>query len=500
MGGIALYGDLQLALIDNGPVPLVHRLESVKMLDPNGNQHDPKLFGAVTSECVSRVEVAAPDRLRAICMAVTSDLDVKLGKPSSWSSGVDNICFGEGDARRLFIVSAGNVSPEKIPAADYINQNDVEPIHNPAQAWNAITVGAYTDKTAIDDPAFEGWTPLAPSGDLAPTSRTSVGWQRQWPIKPDIVCEGGNWATDGEAVDSPDDLALLTTHFRPELTQFSVLRDTSAAAAVAANLAARILAARPQLWPETVRGLIVHSSEWTPRMKQNFPEQMGRQDKTMLLRRYGYGVPDFGRAVRSTLNDTTIVVEDHLQPFWRAPNGVIKTRDMHLHNLPWPRAQLQELGETEVELRITLSYFIEPNPGERGWARRHRYASHGLRFAVKRSVETIDEFRARINGAVAAEEQGVEVGTGPDGWLLGQIRDVGSIHSDYWRGTAAELGRRDAITIYPVGGWWREKPVLRRYNAPVRYSLLVSLRAVAGDIDIYTPIQTAIAAAVRIET
>src|SRR3546814_17510072 len=75
------------------------------------------------------------------------------------------------------------------------------------------------------------------------------------------------------------------------------------------------------------------------------------------------------------------MVEDALLPF-RKDGSAIKTRDMNLHRLPWPRAELAALGELDVELRITLSYFIEPNPGERGWTRRHRYASHNLRFAV----------------------------------------------------------------------------------------------------------------------
>ena len=234
-------------------------------------------------------------------------------------------------------------------------------------------------------------------------------------------------------------------------------------------------------------------------MKQHLSQPARRQEKIVLLRRYGYGVPNFQRAVYSSLNDATFVVQDSIQPFWRAPDGVIKTRHMHLHSLPWPRTELELLAETEVELRMTLSYFVEPNPGERGWVRRHRYASHGLRFAVKRSVETIDEFRARINRAVELEEQGAAVDAGPDDWFLGTLRDTGSIHSDYWRGIGAELGRRDAIAVYPVGGWWKEKRALQRYDRSVRYCLVVSLRAVAGAIDIYTPIQNTIAAAIQIE-
>ena len=36
-----------------------------------------------------------------------------------------------------------------------------------------------------------------------------------------------------------------------------------------------------------------------------------------LVRRYGYGVPDLARALLSTRNDLTLLVEDELQPFQR---------------------------------------------------------------------------------------------------------------------------------------------------------------------------------------
>jgi hypothetical protein len=499
MGGLVLHGDLQRALSTAGQIRLGHRLESVKMLHPTGVQHDPKLYGAVTAECVSRAEIAAPHRPRAICMAVTSDFEVRRGRPSSWSATVDRLCFGDETARRLFLISAGNVDRAKIPVANYLARTDLEPIFNPAQAWNALTIGAFTEKTVITDPTFQGWTALAPNGELAPMSRTSLTWERQWPIKPEIVCEGGNLATDGVTIDSPDDLGILTTHHQPLVQQFDIIGDTSAATGMAANLAGRVLAGRPEFWPETVRALLVHSAEWTPAMRAHLNPNAGRPEKLALLRRYGYGVPNYGRALLSSLNDTTLVVEDSLHPFWRDAKGVVKTRDMHLHSLPWPRAELEALGETEVELRITLSYFVEPNPGDRGWNRRHRYASHGLRFAVKKSLEALPAFRARINGAIEMEEQGLAGDAGGEDWLLGSIRNLGSVHSDHWRGAGAELARRDAIAIYPVGGWWKEKPNLARYDKSVRYALIVSIRATAGEIDIYTPIQAAIPIAIQIE-
>lgn len=494
MAGTALYGDLMPLLEGSAPVPLTHRLESVKVL-PDEGENEPRLYGAITAESVARAQIAAPGRRRAVSLAVTSDIGTNRGRPSSWSAAVDQLAFG--DETALVLVSAGNIR-DGLSKAEYPARNETESIENPAQAWNAVTVGAFTEKTTIVDPSFAGWEVVAPAGDLCPTSRTSLIWERQWPLKPDILMEGGNWAASGDQCDCPDDLGLLTTYRDPTTRHFDIFRDTSAATAMAGNLAGRIWAALPERWPETIRALMIHSAEWTPVMRRQFDEAPKEQQRLSVLRKYGYGVPNYERAVLSTANDLTLIVEDDLQPF-RQEGGGIKTHHMNLHQFPWPQTELEQLGETEVELRVTLSYFVEPNPGERGWLRRHRYASHALRFAVKRPLEPVDDFRKRINAAAIAEEEGLApVPAGADDWYLGRIRNVGSIHSDYWYGTAADLARRSAIGVYPVGGWWKENPHHKRYECRARYALIVSIRAVNGAIDIYTPVRSQIAVPVEI--
>jgi hypothetical protein len=228
-------------------------------------------------------------------------------------------------------------------------------------------------------------------------------------------------------------------------------------------------------------------------MRARFDAAPSQAQKLSLLRRYGWGVPNLPRALLSAANDATLIVEDALLPF-RKDGSQIKTRDMNLHRLPWPRAELAALGDLDVELRFTLSYFIEPNPGERGWTRRHRYASHNLRFAVKRSLETVDAFRQRINKAAQDEEAGEPVGAaGGDNWVLGPIRDRGSIHSDIWRGSAVALADRDAVGVFPITGWWKEKPALQRWDRATRYALAVSIRAPGADVDIYNSIAAQLA-------
>ena len=80
-------------------------------------------------------------------------------------------------------------------------------------------------------------------------------------------------------------------------------------------MAAQILADRPSIWPETVRALIVQSAEWSDAMLTHLPVQPKKNDYRILLRRYGYGVPNLARAIRSNEKDVTLVVEREITPF-----------------------------------------------------------------------------------------------------------------------------------------------------------------------------------------
>ena len=52
-------------------------------------------------------------------------------------------------------------------------------------------------------------------------------------------------------------------------------------------------------------------------MKQQFDATGSEQQKRVLLRKYGYGVPDYYRAVLSAANDLTLIAEDAFSPFRR---------------------------------------------------------------------------------------------------------------------------------------------------------------------------------------
>jgi hypothetical protein len=500
MAGLALYGDLGPVLQSAGVLALRHCLESVKILPPAGENH-PDLYGAITAEATSRPEIQAPQRRRVFSMAVTAPADGDRGQPTSWSAAVDALAAGrsfdantEGlvyldqadrEAHRLFVLAAGNVPTARLQA-DHLAISDLEPVQDPAHAWNALTVGACTERALIADDDYDGWSPVAASGDLSPWSATGVTMSSKWPNKPDVVFEGGNVATDGQQFDGGvADLCLLSTFFRPAQKLFVLTNATSAATAQVARFAAIVSAEYPSLWPETLRAMIVHSAEWTQVMQAAVDQANGRQAVAALIRRYGFGKPSLSRALRSANDALTLVSQSVIRPYREG-----KTREMHLHRLPWPKDALQALGHLDVTLRVTLSYFIEPNPARRGWRARHRYASHGLRFDVKTGDESLAEFRRRLNKQAVAED-GEHPTTASDSadWVLGdQLRHRGSLHCDIWYGSAAVLAERGVVGIYPVSGWWKEQPERDRSALGARYALVVSIQTAGEDVDIWTPV------------
>jgi hypothetical protein len=175
----------------------------------------------------------------------------------------------------------------------------------------------------------------------------------------------------------------------------------------------------PDYWPETIRGLLVHSADWTERFWERFEVLKARYipkiAKEIMLRSIGYGVTNLERARYSASHALTLIAQGDLRPFTKKADATgsvdPKLNEMQLYQLPWAKDILRHLPpELEVRLRVTLSYFIEPNPGRKGYRRRYSYQSHGLRFEVIRPGQTIDNFRAFINALVEAENY-----KGPEG-------------------------------------------------------------------------------------
>jgi hypothetical protein len=498
MAGLVAYGDLQHCLESSEPVSIRHLLESVKFLPPR-RDNSVELWGDLTKQAVGLAEIQAPYRKRLLCLATTSADTRDRGKPSSWSGAIDQIAAGEDGNKQLIILAAGNACVDNL--SNYPDSQLTDSIHDPAQAWNAVSVGAYTDLTEISDFTYADYSPVALNGQLSPFSTTSLTWDDMWPIKPDVVFEGGNLGVDSSGMQSEmDDFRLVSTWYKPDEKLLEYFSMTSAATAQAANFAAKIQAEYPDYWPETVRALMIHSAEWPQAIKQQFAKNDNKGELKKVLRVCGYGVPTLEKALYCASNSLTLIAENYIQPFVRK-DGRNKTNDMHFYNLPWPQEELFRLEEEEVEMRITLSYFIEPGPGEIGWKDRYRYASTAFRFDINSPSEDEEEFVKRINSKAREDEDDkTDTESAANYWKFGsKARDKGSIHSDIWTGTAADLATSNLIAVYPVIGWWRERAHLGKVNNKTRYSLVVSITTKKQDIDIYTPVAQQIAISVAPE-
>ncbi|QPH40920.1 S8 family peptidase [Pedobacter endophyticus] len=487
VAGLTLYGDMVDALNEPGRIRILHGLESFKIIN-QADANDPELYGAITEYATSTPLVDRPENPRVFCMTITDKEFAFKGRPSAWSAAIDKIAFGsalEPVAPQLVIVSSGNVITENHD--DYPDLNLRESIHDPAQAYNAVTVGSYTRKDRID-PAT-GHIHLAPNGAMSPSNSTSTLWESQWPIKPDIVMEGGNCSTDGVYVSDHYDLKMLTADRDFPSYTFMPFGDTSGAAGLAAKMAAELRTFYPEFWPETIRALMVHAADWTAGMLNNRSfEALNETDRKLLLRSVGYGVPILENALYSANNSLTLIAEREIQPY-HLVSSVGKSREYHLYDLPWPEdVLLNQLFDQDVTLKITLSYFIEPNPGSKNkrYVNNFHYHSHALEFAVIKENEPLEMFKRRISKASELEDD--QIDRTEEKWSIKRVRSRGSIKKDFVTMSGADMSARNKIAIYPKPGWYRSRKKLGKTDSIVRYSLIVTLETANVEIDLMTPV------------
>ncbi|MDF9789367.1 hypothetical protein M2440_000068 [Methylorubrum extorquens] len=500
--GLIMYGDLEAHMNGAAPVELTHGAESMKLLPPQGfPATKPPSYGVVTQGSVALVEAERPNVLRGFCLA-TSATDFLSSSPSSWSGALDQIAAGSmpGDAlegtpaadgpKRLILVATGNVSGGMM--VDVMPSQSLE---DPSQSWNALTVGGFTRKeqAPAPPPTLE---PVVPANHRSPFSRGSQALPDDLtPIKPEVLFEAGNMVSDNTGFCGwHEAVSLLAPGSDVETEPLVPFWATSAAAGVAGNFIGRLQAALPDRWPETHRALTVDSAAWPQPIRRLLVgrgahwKAGSKAQKQQILREIGYGVPEIERAILSARNDITLIAEAEIQPYALGADGRSAVfNEMHFYDLPWPKTALERLENEIVTMKVTLSYFIEPNLTGKAATRPDTYRSFGLRFAMKKRTETDAKFRSRISST--QEKDGTEAEGETSCWLLGpKAIQAGSLHCDLWRGRAIELAGHDAIAIYPVSGWWKSHFGQRRFTDTGRYALVISLSAPGHAVDLHTEV------------
>lgn len=486
MAGIALFLDGVGAAVEAGSSQASHWLQSVRILErptQSNSSAEIQTWGARTIKAAENAEALEGPSARAFAMAVTSPVEEL--RPTDWSQAVEQLAWNQGQGR-LICISAGKSDHGSVDLIrGYPKASLEQSIHDPAQAWNALTVGACTHRVEMPpDEELLGYKPVGSAGGISPLTTARPANAERVPNKPDIVMEGGNMAFDGTLPDATiDTLCAITTHHRRDKPLWTI-NGTSEATARAANLAARIWTAEPTLTPATVRGLMVHSASWTPTMLEQFPDL----DHRMAV--CGYGEPDAEFALACTEARATVIVEGTMPnaveverlkdpPPKRSTTKKTETvlqRRAQYFSLPLNDALLEQHADADVELRVTLSYFPEIHA-----FRRSAYRGLDLKWYMQGPAEGEDRFRARINKLV---REGGEKGGDPYDWDLRiSRRQNGTVQSDRWRGKAIDLGPR-LIAVVPVLGWWDRRKDFQLKEQP--YSLLVSV--IAPGLNIYNSV------------
>ncbi len=492
MASLSLFGDIQEAC-KKQRIEIHHKVEGVQVFDVEHDDSD--LYGIITERAL---QITSDNEQSAYIMPITETMSDKYkGKPSSWSAYLDNIVFNN---KKLFAVSVGNIN-DIYPKSEYNNIQENSCIESPAQAWNVISVGSYTNLCNADLCSAEGAIPYANSGELSPYSRTSCMFSSSWPIKPDILLEGGNKVIHRDQYVYQHDsfeLVACAKNFNEQL--FTTISATSASTGISGSFIGELMATYPSFWPETIRGLLVHSAEWSQAMWDKLGYDKSKTTISNFSRMFGYGIPDLEKAKYSVASALTLIAQkDNFQVFMPKTDDVSsKAKIDNLSSilfikLPWPKETLQgTLSNQRIKLTITLSYFIEPNPSERGYISKYAYQSHNLRFDLQRPTETLKQFESRVNNLIKdAENSNSTSSTGGYNWVLGpNSRTRGSVHKDILELTGAELAQAENIAVYSVAGWWKKAKLAS--DTFSRFSLIVSIDAGETDINLYNEIKNQI--------
>lgn len=476
MAGLAAYSSLADG-IAGGILHADAWLIAMRLLETAGDAGgDPErgvMWAERTVESIEVAESLAGDRPVVHNLSIGAD-NPAIGRTdrTSWSVAVDVLAWNSGRGR-LLVVAGGNADTITDPTDyPYINLGPPH-LQQPGQAWNALTVGGYSalDVLTAKDTSLGYPAPLAAAGQLSPHSRTAIAANN--PIKPDIVMEAGNTAPGG-GLENPEaqGLSILTLRSTAGGSGNLVRRTykTSPAAAAASNALAQVAAAHPALAPATWRALLVHTARWPEAAVSQFPDQRD------LLRSFGYGVPRPELAMASDSNRPVMIYEGSLKP--SRHTGSNPDRQADFIEIPFPEDELHAIGESDVELTVTLSYFAEPTDN----LTRRAYAGGRLRWDLQGPTESADGFRSRINRVV--HEQGVTPGSGSYPWVIpADARSRGTLQHDHTIVPAAHLAGTRLLAVYPVLGWWEDGR--EGWDKDLPYSLVVSVDLGDVDVDIH---------------
>jgi Subtilase family len=456
-------------------------LQNARILD--GNNQLPKMLfpPKVLEEIVEIYYGQSKTRIYNHSIAGISPCRTQSMTP--WAAAIDKLCW-EKDV--LFIVAAGNIesranfvtrpsifqhiqSGRNYP--EYLLQPSAR-IANPAQSFQALTVGSIAHKTYNNPPLRS----IAEENHPSAFSCSGLGiWDT---IKPEVVEYGGDYVIDSS---NPPNFTTPES-VCPELIRSTrnggkaVSADavgTSFAAPKVTHIAAALAAEFPDASTLLYRALIVQSAglpAWTNSLDAN--------DLCDAIRTMGYGIPDINRALGNSPHRITLITREL---------EYIKARQAKVYQVKVPDNFLLQGEGFDILIEITLSYRAQPRRTRRD---RRKYLSTWLDWDCSKRGEDPDRFLDRVLKDYDAPEE-TEQDEGLFRWTLGKksnygivkklSRSIGTVQKDWATVKSYELREGFCVAVVGHTGWNKDS------DAEVPFALAVSFEAVNSNIDVYTP-------------
>jgi subtilisin family serine protease len=380
VAGIAIYNDVGECITQRRFEPSA-RLFSARVTD-NENRFDEEELAEHQLERAVEYFLENYPAAKVINISLGDDTMVCAGGRYQFrlAATVDELAYRHRDREIIFVVSAGNYTPEHLDGEDVLTRYpgyllDAQArIINPGTAALAVTVGGIsygaagdihgrvdtdTDRLVAGQP---GWP--------APFTRSGRGFGDS--VKPEFVEFAGDLRFERGTIrrDQAAHAGIPTTakNFAPpDGRLFRTVAGTSYAAPRVANLAVRLFREFPAASSNLIRALMAASAEIPSSRPPGFGA-LRAWDET-ILRVYGYGQPDFARARWSASNEV-LLLEDR----------TIEVDSFQLYTIPsLPEEFLTERGAKRVTVNLA---FDPPTRHTRG----DSYFGVGVEFAVFRNT------------------------------------------------------------------------------------------------------------------
>ena len=392
---------------------------------------------------------------------------------SYWATKIDELSY---KYDILFVQAAGNIPDDAIkgmiiglekPYPLYFAEKPTR-LSNPAQSLQALTVGSISFSDFEDN----DYVAIGKNGEISSFSRIGPGiWDS---IKPDVVEYGGthiinkgdNSLTTNEYVCT--DL-LRTSPQGPAHAKDGI--GTSFSTPKVAYIAGAIQKVLPNAPALLYRALIAQSA----RLPKDIA-RMTTDQKQMLMRHMGYGLPNIDRAIQNNDFRATFVTTASIE---------IGAGEAHIYPVQIPDV-LRKVGDDyNILVEITLSYSAMPRRTRRGV---RGYMSTWLDWVCSRVGETENVFRQRV---FETDKSIQDDGTfkwairEQDNWgdFKGFNRKGQTLQKDWCIVKSNQLNDAFCVAVRGHRGWGS------LFKA--KYSLALSFEAIDQNIELYEQIRLA---------